>query len=123
MLAGRSIDVEGENDAQRIGIDIVRRVCSTPFEAIISNAGKSPEAIMDKVDIKAGIDDNPNTGYDARNNVVCDMFLAGIIDPTKVTRTALELATSVTGTLLTTECVISLEPETKEKENQPQYEY
>jgi chaperonin GroEL len=123
VLAGRSIDVQGENDAQRIGIDIVRRVCSTPFEAIISNAGKSPEAIMDKVDIKAGIDDNPNTGYDARNNVVCDMFLAGIIDPTKVTRTALELATSVTGTLLTTECVISLEPETKEKESQPQYEY
>jgi chaperonin GroEL len=123
MLAGRSIDVEGENDAQRIGIDIVRRVCNTPFEAIISNAGKSPEAIIDKVDIKACEDDNLNTGYDARNNKICDMFLAGIIDPTKVTRTALELATSVTGTLLTTECVISLEPEAKEKERQPQYDY
>lgn len=123
VLAGRKMSVQGENEAQKIGIEIVRKACNAPFNAIVSNAGKSPEAIMDKVDIKAGEDDNIYTGYDARNNKICDMFLAGIIDPTKVTRTALELATSVTGTLLTTECVISLEPEKNEKEHQPQYQY
>jgi len=57
-----------------------------------------------------------NAGYDARNNKVVDMIDAGIIDPTKVTRTALELACSVAGTLLTTECVVSIEKE-KEEEN------
>jgi len=65
----------------------------------------------------------PNAGYDARNNKVVDMVEAGIIDPTKVTRTALELACSVAGTLLTTECAISIEKEEKEEEKQPAYGY
>ena len=105
--------------SQQLGVNIVKKACFGPFKAIIENAGKSAEAIYAQVE-------NDKTsefiGYDARNSVVCDMFTAGIIDPTKVTRTALELATSGAGILLTTECVINIDP-TDEKKETPNYEY
>jgi len=100
-----------ENDDQRLGVQIIKKACKAPFEAIVSNAGKNPEAILACM----SIENIENIGYDARNDVFVDMTAAGIIDPTKVTRTALELANSVAGTLLTTECVVSIEPE-KEKD-------
>lgn len=100
-----------ENDDQRLGVQIIKKACKAPFEAIVANAGKNPEAILACMSIER-ID---NIGYDARNDMFVDMTAAGIIDPTKVTRTALELANSVAGTLLTTECVVSIEPE-KEKD-------
>jgi len=107
-----------ENEDQRLGAQIIKKACKAPFEAIIANAGKNPEAILACM----GIEEIENIGYDARNDQFVDMFAVGIIDPTKVTRTALELANSVSGTLLTTECVVSIEPE-KEKEQTPTPDY
>ena len=119
LHALKGLAVVTENEDQQLGVNIVKKACFAPFKAIIENAGKSAEAIYAQVE-------NDKTsefiGYDARNSVVCDMFTAGIIDPTKVTRTALELATSGAGILLTTECVINIDP-TDEKKETPNYEY
>ena len=112
LRASEDIDVEVENDDQALGVRIIKKACSAPFNAIVTNAGKSPDAIVQRI----GSDSKGDAfvGYDARHDVVCDMFEVGIVDPTKVSRTALELANSVAGTLLTTECVISFDPEEKE---------
>lgn len=109
ITASENIKVETENDDQQLGVNIVKKACFAPFKAIVENAGKSAEAVFNKI-TKKGF------GYDARNDKYVDMFEAGIIDPTKVARTALELATSAAGTLLTTECVVSFDPEEKKKD-------
>lgn len=120
LVVSSNIIVECENEDQQLGVNIVKKACFAPFKAIVENAGKSAEAVKAKIELIES--ENPGTdifGYDARNDKYTVMVNAGIIDPTKVTRTALELATSVAGTLLTTECVISIVPtEDKEKENQ-----
>jgi len=120
LVVSSNIVVECENEDQQLGVSIVKKACFAPFKAIVENAGKSAEAVKAKIDLIES--ENLGTdifGYDARNDKYTVMVNAGIIDPTKVTRTALELATSVAGTLLTTECVISIVPtEDKEKENQ-----
>jgi chaperonin GroEL len=114
-----NVSVAAENEDQNFGIQVVLKACKAPFRAILENAGKNAEAVAMQIKAEG---EGKNAGYDARNNQVVDMIQAGIIDPTKVTRTALELACSVAGTLLTTECVVSIEKE-KEEEKQPQYEY
>jgi chaperonin GroEL len=98
-----------------MGHSIVSKACFEPFNAIVRNAGKSPEAIRQM------IPSNDDAGYDARNDEFVNMFDAGIIDPAKVTLTALELAASAAGTLLTTECVVGINPEAEEEEKKPQY--
>ena len=72
----------------------------------MKNAGLNPEVVWTKLD-----GDSTSKGFDARKEEVVDMFEAGIIDPAKVTRVALEKAVSVAGTLLTTQCVITNKPE------------
>lgn len=119
LHALKGLTVAVENEDQQLGVNIVKKACFAPFKAIIENAGKSAEAIYAQVEHDKT---SEFIGYDARNSVVCDMFTAGIIDPTKVTRTALELATSGAGILLTTECVINIDP-TDEKKETPNYEY
>jgi chaperonin GroEL len=116
MQAIKDLKVTTENDDQILGVGIITRACSAPFNAIVNNAGKSPDAIAQRITIFQEGDDSSFVGYDARHDEVCDMFKAGIVDPTKVSRTALELANSVAGTLLTTECVISFDPEQEDKE-------
>jgi chaperonin GroEL len=116
MQAVKDLKVTTENDDQDLGVGIVLRACSAPFNAIVNNAGKSPDAIAQRISIYQKDSDSSFVGYDARHDEVCDMFKAGIVDPTKVSRTALELANSVAGTLLTTECVISFDPEQEDKE-------
>jgi chaperonin GroEL len=121
-----NVVIECENDDQLTGVNIVKKACFAPFKTIVENAGKSAEAIKAKLD--AIEQDNPSAdifGYDARNDKFVSMLDAGIIDPTKVTRVALELATSAAGILLTTECVISFDPDQKDskKDQQNQYEY
>jgi len=116
MQAIKDLKVTTENDDQELGVGIVLRACSAPFSAIVRNAGKSPDAITQRITLFQEGDDSSFVGYDARHDEVCDMFKAGIVDPTKVSRTALELANSVAGTLLTTECVISFDPEQEDKE-------
>jgi len=101
--AGNSDDFENED--QLAGRDIVLKACGAPFYNIMANAGLNPEVVWNKLDIEA-----TSQGYDARKEEVVDMYDAGIIDPAKVTRVALEKAASVAGTLLTTQCVITKKP-------------
>lgn len=105
-------DLEVDSEDQLIGVSIIRKACSAPFDCIMQNAGLNPEVI--KMKLQSVESESPSAdifGYDARTNKVCAVFDAGIIDPTKVTRTALEMAVSVAGTLLTTEAVVSIEPQ------------
>jgi len=81
------------------GIDIIRKAIQEPFNIIMENAGLNADVIYNKLD--------DTNGYDARNEKVVDMFQAGIIDPVKVTRVALEKAASVAGTMLITECIVT----------------
>jgi chaperonin GroEL len=111
--------IEFENDEQKEGSKIIIDACKEPFNCIISNAGLNPELILNQIyDARPSNEteeSSVNYGYDARSEKVVDMLKAGIIDPTKVTRTALEKAVSVAGTLLITECVITDEELEKEE--------
>ena len=99
-----------KNKEQQHGAEIVLSACLAPFQTILSNAGLDSENVLSELPTtKKDI----NVGYDARNEEVVDMFKAGIIDPTKVTRTALQKAASVAGLILTTECVITNDPNSK----------
>ncbi|MEM6763759.1 MAG: chaperonin GroEL [Bacteroidota bacterium] len=90
-----------------IGVAIVKRALEEPLRMIVENAGLEAGVILNKV----LEDDTLDYGFNARNEVYENFFASGIIDPTKVTRSALENAASIAGLLLTTECVISDEPE------------
>jgi chaperonin GroEL len=104
-----------ENADQQLGANIIQSAIKSPFKTIISNAGGSPDVIINKV-----IELGGNFGYNARIDEYVDMIETGIIDPTKVTRLALENAASIAGLLLTTECVVGIKPEQKEKQLNPQ---
>jgi len=95
-------DIDCENDDQKAGAEIVMAACKSPFNKIMENAGLNPDVIWNKLENKSDTD-----GFDARTEQVVDMFEAGIIDPAKVTRVALEKSTSIAGTMLTTECLIT----------------
>ena len=94
--------MKGENDDETIGIEIIKRAIEEPLRQIVANAGKEGAVIVQKV--KEGAKD---FGYNARTDVYENFFAAGVIDPAKVTRVALENAASIAGMFLTTECVIS----------------
>lgn len=96
----------GDNADESTGIEIVRRAIEEPLRQIVANAGGEGAVIVQK--IKEGKDD---FGYNARTEVYENLYDAGVIDPTKVTRVALEHAASIAGMLLTTECVVSEIPE------------
>ena len=97
--------LKGENDDQTTGINIIRQAIEAPLRTIVSNAGGEGSVVINAV--KAGEGD---FGYNAREDKYENMLVAGIIDPTKVTRLALENAASIAGLLLTTECVIADKP-------------
>jgi chaperonin GroEL len=99
-------DLVGLNDDESTGIAIVRRAIEEPLRQIIANAGGEGAVIVQAV--KQGKDDY---GYNARTETFENLYEAGVIDPTKVTRIALENAASIAAMLLTTECVIADEPE------------
>jgi chaperonin GroEL len=101
-----SIKAEGD---EAIGVDIVRRACSAPLRQLGDNAGVEGAIVVQEVRKQKG-----NNGYDVAKDEYCDMVKAGIIDPTKVTRTALQNAASIAALLLTTECMVAELPE-KEK--------
>ena len=96
-------------DDMNAGVDIVRKAIQQPFNLIMKNAGLNSEVIYNKLDDKHS---SNSYGYDARNETIVNMFDAGIIDPVKVTRVALEKAASVAGTMLITECIITTIKET-----------
>jgi chaperonin GroEL len=104
--------VKGTDDDEKIGIDIVRRSLEEPIRMIAQNAGAEGAIVVGKVKEAAKL----NFGYNAQGDEYEDLVVAGVIDPTKVTRTALQNAASIAGLLLTTECVVV---EKKEKEKAP----
>ena len=94
--------LKGENADQNTGIKIVKRAIEEPLRQIVANAGGEGSVVVAKVAEGTG-----DYGFDAKNDDYVNMYEAGIIDPTKVVRVALENAASVAGMLLTTECVIT----------------
>jgi chaperonin GroEL len=98
--------IKGANDDEVTGISIVKRAAEEPLRQIIANAGEEGAVIVQEV--KAGKND---FGYNARSEKFENLFKAGVIDPTKVTRIAVENAASIASMLLTTECVIADQPE------------
>ncbi|MFN9798578.1 MAG: TCP-1/cpn60 chaperonin family protein, partial [Bacteroidota bacterium] len=94
--------LKGANEDENTGIGIVKRAIEEPLRQIVANAGGEGAVIVQKV--REGKDD---FGYNARTEIYENLFKAGVIDPTKVVRVALENAASIAGMLLTTECVIS----------------
>ncbi|MBP9762961.1 chaperonin GroEL [Patescibacteria group bacterium] len=102
------VKFEGE---EAIGLRIVRRAVEEPLKTIASNAGKDGSVIVEEVKKLSG-----TMGYNAEEDRYEDMVKAGIIDPTKVTRSALQNATSIAALLLTTECVITEKPKKEEAE-------
>lgn len=99
------VEVSGE---QKIGLDILKRALEAPIRQIAENAGKDGSIILEEVRKGTG-----NYGYNAALDKFEDMVAAGIIDPTKVTRSALQNAASISAMMLTTECVVTDEPEEK----------
>jgi chaperonin GroEL len=95
-------DVIGDQDEQ-IGVSIVRRALEEPLRQIVANAGKEGAVIVEKVRSEK----NPNVGYNAATETFEDLVAAGVIDPAKVTRCALQNAASIAGLMLTTEALIS----------------
>jgi chaperonin GroEL len=104
--------VKGTGEDEKIGIDIVRRSLEEPIRMIAQNAGAEGSIVVGKVKESK----EKNFGYNAQTDSFEDLVAAGVIDPTKVTRTALQNAASIAGLLLTTECVVV---EKKEKEKAP----
>jgi chaperonin GroEL len=101
--------VKPENDDERIGVDIVKRAIEFPTRALADNAGVEGSVIVQEIKKRKG-----NEGYNVSTGVFEDLVKAGVVDPKKVTRTALQNAASIAGLLLTTECLVTELPE-KEK--------
>jgi chaperonin GroEL len=101
-----SLDKVKVDDEQQVGVDIMRRALEEPIRQIVSNAGAEASIVVQNVRDKKG-----DNGYDARNDEYVKMFDAGIIDPAKVARVAVENAASIAGMVLTTEAAITEIPE------------
>ncbi|HEX8059860.1 MAG TPA: TCP-1/cpn60 chaperonin family protein, partial [Cyclobacteriaceae bacterium] len=107
-------DVKVDNEDQATGVNIIRLSLEAPLRVIAANSGQEGSVVVNKVR-----DGKKDFGYNARDNKYENFFAAGIIDPTKVTRLALENAASIAGLLLTTEAVVSEIPEKKEAPAMP----
>jgi chaperonin GroEL len=97
--------VKGDNDDENVGVQIIRKAIQAPLRTISNNAGVEGAIVVQKV-----LEGKGAYGFNARTEVYEDLIKAGVIDPTKVTRTALQNAASVSGLMLTTEAVISDKP-------------
>ncbi|MBS9524688.1 chaperonin GroEL [Litoribacter ruber] len=103
IRAASALDsLKGDNEDQDTGINIIRLAIESPLRTIVSNAGGEGSVIINRIRENQG-----NYGYNARTDEFEDLFEAGVIDPTKVTRLALENAASIAALLLTTECVVA----------------
>ncbi|HYC39376.1 MAG TPA: chaperonin GroEL [Chitinophagaceae bacterium] len=102
-------DLKGSNEDETTGVAIVKRALEEPLRQIVANAGIEGSIVVQKVREGKG-----DFGFNARTEVYENLYKAGVIDPTKVTRIALENAASIAGMLLTTECVIADKPKKEE---------
>ncbi len=102
------INLKGDNEDQNVGLSILQRALTMPLRQIATNSGDDAAVVLDKVRSFKG-----NKGYNAATSEYGDMLEMGILDPTKVTRSALQAAGSVAGLMLTTECMIAEHPEEK----------
>jgi chaperonin GroEL len=110
-------EIETENDDQKTGISIIRKAIEEPIRQILTNGGIEPSVIVNKIKEHHSAQTNPSGyGYNARTDTFGDLFEEGVIDPTKVSRVALQNAASVASLLLTTEATIVDKP--NEKQNQ-----
>ncbi|AKC59659.1 chaperonin GroEL [Blochmannia endosymbiont of Polyrhachis (Hedomyrma) turneri] len=103
-------NLRGENEDQNVGIKVARRAMEAPLRQIMANAGEEPSVIANNVRSGEG-----NTGYNAATERYGNMIELGILDPTKVTRSALQYAASIAGLMITTECMVTELP----KEDKP----
>jgi chaperonin GroEL len=101
--------LKGDNDDQRVGIDIVRKAIQMPARQIAENAGADGSVVAGKL-LESS---DHNHGFDAQSGEYVNLVKAGIIDPTKVVRLALQSASSVAGLLITTEAMVAERPERK----------
>jgi chaperonin GroEL len=117
LYAAKALDgLTPENNDQKVGIDIVRRALQSPVRQVVENAGADGSIVVGKL-----LDANdPNRGFDAQTGEYVDMIKAGILDPTKVVRLALQNAASVAGLLVTTEVMVAEKPEKKAPPAMPQ---
>ena len=106
LRASKDLDNVETSTNLQVGVDIMKRALEGPIRQICLNAGVEPSIIVQKV-----LESEDDFGYDARNDEYVDMFKAGIIDPAKVSRVAVENASSISGLLLTTEVAITDKPE------------
>jgi len=106
--------VKGSNEDERIGVEIVKRAIEFPTRALAKNAGVEGSVVVEEVKKRKG-----NDGYNVAANTYEDLVKAGVVDPKKVTRTALQNAASIAGLLLTTECLITEIPEKEKKAPMP----
>jgi len=100
--------IKGDNHDQDAGITIVLRAMESPMRAIVANAGDEPSVVVNKV-----LEGKGSYGYNAASSEYGDMLAMGVVDPTKVTRTALQNASSIAGLMLTTACMVADSPEDK----------
>jgi chaperonin GroEL len=99
------VELTGDNHDQDVGIGIARRAMEEPLRQIVANAGDEPSVVLNKV-----MEGEGNYGYNAANGEYGNLVEMGILDPTKVTRSALQNASSVAGLMITTECMVAEEP-------------
>ena len=104
-VASKLTELQGDNEDQTVGIRVALRAMESPLRQIVENAGEEPSVVANRV--REG---NGNFGYNAATEAYGDMLEMGILDPTKVTRLALQFAASVAGLMITTECMVTDAP-------------
>ena len=114
LRASKDLENIETTPSLQVGVDIMKRALEGPIRQICSNAGVEASIVVQKV-----LEGKDDFGYDARNEEYVDMFKAGIIDPAKVSRVAVENASSISGLLLTTEVAITNKPEENSEPTQP----
>ncbi len=104
IRAAQDIDIDSirfTNDDEKVGFKVILNACEAPLKQIVHNAGSEPQVVLNKVKSLTGAN-----GYNAKTDTFEDLLESGIIDPVKVTKSALKNASSIAGLILTTDCVI-----------------
>jgi len=115
LRAGKVLETLKLAGDEQIGVDVVKRACEEPLRQIVGNAGYEGAIVAEKVRTNS----NPNYGFNAATSEYGDLVAAGVIDPTKVTRTALQNASSIAALMLTTEALVAEIPEKKSASPMP----